>query len=112
MKQFDDCHAHVYFDDASMETARQVCTEVAEKFALAMGHMHEGPVGPHPVGSCQLTVPAAVLGEVLAWLAINRQDLTVFAHLSTGDHLKDHRDHAIWLGRQIDLDLTMFQPDE
>jgi DOPA 4,5-dioxygenase len=35
---------------------------------------------------------------VIPWLIVNRRGLTVFAHAMTGDTLKDHTDHVLWLG--------------
>jgi aromatic ring-cleaving dioxygenase len=32
----------------------------------------------------------------------------VFLHPETGDELKDHTDHAIWLGAMRTLDLSVF----
>jgi len=66
------------------------------------------PVGPHPRGSCQLTVPTALFGEVAGWLALNRDGLTVFAHTSTGDDRADHSQHVIWFGPSETLNLAMF----
>ncbi|MFT4717364.1 MAG: aromatic ring-cleaving dioxygenase [Paracoccaceae bacterium] len=58
--------------------------------------------------SCQLSADPAQFAELLPWLALNRDGLIVFSHPDTGDHLKDHRDHAIWLGGYIPLDLSIF----
>ena len=52
-------HAHIYFDAATKAQARALCKDTARRFGVAMGRMHDGPVGPHPVGSCQLSVPPA-----------------------------------------------------
>ena len=40
---------------------------------------------------------------------MNRQSLTVFTHPNTGDDLADHRDHAIWMGEVLDLNLAIFK---
>jgi DOPA 4,5-dioxygenase len=45
---------------------------------------------------------------VLTWLALNRNGLVIFCHPSTGDSLKDHTDHAIWLGAIRPLNLAQF----
>jgi len=45
---------------------------------------------------------------VIPWLALNRGGLTVFAHAETGDDLKDHSEHVIWLGPSEKLDLAIF----
>ena len=71
--------------------------------------MHDGPVGPHPRGSCQLTVPAERFGEAAQWLALNRGAFTVFAHACTGDDLADHTDHVIWFGPSEALRLGIFK---
>jgi DOPA 4,5-dioxygenase len=100
-------HAHVYYDaPATREEARRLCEEAGRRFPLTVGRMHDGPVGPHPCGSCQLAFAAEQLGEVLPWLVLNRGGLTVFTHANTGDALKDHTAHVIWLGPSETLDLA------
>jgi DOPA 4,5-dioxygenase len=100
-------HAHVYYDaPATREQARQLCEAAGKRFPLTVGRMHDNPVGPHPRGSCQLAFPADRLGEVLSWLILNRSDLTVFAHAETGNAIKDHTAHVIWLGPSETLDLS------
>lgn len=101
-------HAHVYFDADTTETARQVCEAAAELFAVTMGRMHLKPVGPHPRPSCQLAFGAEAFAEVVPWLMLNRNGLTVFAHPETGDELTDHRDRALWMGEMLPLDLSIF----
>ena len=101
-------HAHVYYDADTIATARQVCESARDLFGLDMGRMHERPVGPHPMWSCQLAFGPEVSADVMVWLAINRAGLTVFTHPDTGDALADHRDHAIWMGSMAALKLDMF----
>jgi len=104
-----DFHAHLYFDPQDVDRARAVAAAALERFAqLAVGHFHLRPVGPHPRGSCQLTVPTAVFGDVAQWLTLNRAGLTIFAHASTGDDLADHSQHVIWFGPSEPLDLSLF----
>jgi DOPA 4,5-dioxygenase len=43
---------------------------------------------------------------VIPWLIENRAGLTVFAHAETGDALKDHTEHVVWLGPSETLDLA------
>ncbi|MBY8974566.1 DOPA 4,5-dioxygenase family protein [Rhodobacteraceae bacterium NNCM2] len=105
---FKGWHAHVYFDPEELGRAQALCEAAAEKFGIAMGRMHQRPVGPHPRGSCQLSVPPDAFGEVIPWLAANRGGLTVFAHGESGDHLADHTEHVLWLGPSEALDLSIF----
>lgn len=103
-----DFHAHLYYDPAEVELARKLADDVQKRFPVAVGHFHLRPVGPHPRGSVQLTVPSGTFGEVAQFLALNRGPLTVFAHANTGDDLADHTVHVIWFGPSEPLDLSIF----
>jgi aromatic ring-cleaving dioxygenase len=103
-------HAHVYFDATSRETAQRLIEAVAQKFELTVGRLHDQAVGPHPRGSCQLAFTAELFGPVIAWLMLNRGGLTVFAHALSGDALKDHTEHVLWLGPSEPLNLSALAP--
>ena len=103
-----DFHTHIYFDADEVDHARQLAAVLAEAFALPVGHFHTRPVGPHPHGSVQLTVPTAQFGDVATWLSVNRDGLTIFAHASTGDDLADHSCNVIWFGPSEPLNLAIF----
>ena len=106
--QIRDFHVHLYFDPPEVERARAVANELQRRFSVPVGHFHLRPVGPHPRGSVQVTVPPEQFGEVAAFLAFGRDGLTVFAHASTGDDRADHSDHVIWFGPSETLDLGIF----
>ena len=109
MSEIKSYHAHIYFNAASMSQAQKLCEEVSAKFDVEMGRVHERPVGPHPDWSCQLAFAPDLFGEVVPWLALNRAGLTVFVHPETGDELKDHTEHALWMGEIRELDLSIFR---
>ena len=101
-------HAHIYYDAAEVEGARALAERVRERFGVAVGHFHLAPVGPHPRGSVQMTVPTDRFGQVATWLAVNRAGLTIFAHASTGDDRADHTHNVVWFGSSEPLDLKIF----
>jgi len=101
-------HAHIYFDPEEVEKARALGDEAHRRFGVPVGHYHLRPVGPHPRGSCQLTVPPELFGDFAQWLVLNRAGLTIFAHANTGDDLADHTQHVIWFGPSEALDLSIF----
>jgi DOPA 4,5-dioxygenase len=103
-----DFHAHIYYDPEEVEKARALGNAAQERFGVPVGHYHLRPVGPHPRGSVQLTVPPGQFGEFAQWLVLNRGDLTVFAHANTGEDLADHTRHVIWFGPSEQLDLSIF----
>ena len=101
-------HAHIYFNPDELEAARELGTEAGERFGVPVGHYHLRPVGPHPRGSCQLTVAPELFGEFAQWLVLNRGGLTIFAHATTGDDVADHTHNVIWFGPSEPLDLSIF----
>jgi len=103
-----DFHAHIYFDPTELERAQALAAAVQQKFGVAVGHFHIRPVGPHPRGSVQLTVPVDRFGPIATWLAVNRDGLTIFAHASTGDHVADHSRNVVWFGPSEALDMSIF----
>ena len=108
MTQITDFHAHLYYDPADVDRARAVAAAAQAKFGVPVGHFHLAPVGPHPRGSCQLTVPTEQFGDFARGAVLNRGGLTIFAHASTGDDRADHHDHVIWFGPSEPLNLAMF----
>ena len=66
--------------------------------------LHDDPIGPHPMGSYQITFTPAHFGNLIPWLAFNRDGLSILVHPDTGDDIPDHTDRAIWLGLKLDLD--------
>jgi DOPA 4,5-dioxygenase len=100
-------HAHIYFDADQLDRAQSLAEAARERFGVPVGRFHVQPVGPHPRGSCQLTVPPEQFGDFAQWIALNRDGLTIFAHTSTGDDVSDHTDHVIWFGPSETLDLSV-----
>jgi aromatic ring-cleaving dioxygenase len=99
-------HAHVYFDAADRERADELCKEAGQTFGVTVGRIHDKPVGPHPRGSCQLAFGQELFGQVIPWLIEHRAGLTVFAHAESGNALKDHTEHVLWLGPSETLKLA------
>ena len=103
-----DFHAHIYYDPDQVEQAKAVAAAAQARFAVPVGHFHLKPVGPHPRGSVQITVPRDQFGDFAQWIALNRAGLTIFAHTSTGEDRADHTEHVIWFGESEPLDLSIF----
>ena len=99
-------HAHVYYDASTKSLAAQLRAGVEQRFDGTKGRWHDAPIGPHPCGSYQIAFASALFGELVPWLALNRQGLTVFLHPETGNAIADHSAHVIWLGesRKLNLD--------
>ena len=97
-------HAHVYFDGpAQRETALALRAQIAERFAVTLGRVHDGLVGPHARAMYQVAFDAALFGNFVPWLMLNRQGLTVLVHTNTRDERRDHLVHALWMGEILDI---------
>ena len=100
-------HAHVYYDAETKEAAARLRAGVEARFEVAMGRWHDRPIGPHPCWSYQIAFEPALFGELVPWLALNRDGLTVLVHPNTGQDLPDHAERAMWLGQSYELDLSV-----
>ena len=102
-------HAHVYFDQSTVENAIALCEEAGNKFGVTVGRVHRKKVGPHPSWSCQLAFDRSNHTELLTWLALNRNGLTILIHPLSGNDLLDHTDYASWMGKPQELNLSIFK---
>ena len=99
-------HAHVYFDAATSDKARELQQRISDNFPIAMGRFHEKNVGPHPRWSYQVAFKAELFGTLVPWLMLQRDDLTVLIHAVSGDDLYDHTALVMWLGDSVPLNLA------
>jgi len=106
---FSTYHAHVYFEEGTVEQARQLCQQAASLFGVTMGRVHEKLVGPHPRWSCQLAFDAAQFDGLIPWLEAHRAGLNILVHPRSGNSLEDHTTLASWLGEPVELNLAQFK---
>ncbi|NCJ07416.1 4,5-dioxygenase [Synechococcales cyanobacterium C] len=102
-------HAHVYFDSATESLAALVRQGLDTRFSVQLGQWHHQPIGPHPQPMYQVTFAPERFADVVPWLMLHRKGLSILVHPNTGDDLADHRDHSLWLGNQLALNLNVLQ---
>ncbi len=100
-------HAHVYYDADTKVLAATLREAIDAAFGdrVVLGSWHDEPVGPHPIGSYQVAFEPDAFADLVPWLALNRDGLTVFLHPETGDVIPDHVDHPLWLGEKYELNV-------
>lgn len=101
-------HAHIYFDAPQIDEARALADAARKEFGCPVGHFHTQPVGPHPRGSCQLSLRPEQFARFATWAPEARGDLTIFAHGLSGNDLADHTRFVVWFGASEPLDLSIF----
>ncbi|MEH6494645.1 MAG: DOPA 4,5-dioxygenase family protein [Pseudomonas marincola] len=99
-------HAHVYYNDATKQTASNLRDQIGQKFAVKLGRWHDEHVGPHKMAMYQVQFMPSEFNKLLPWLMLNRSDLDILVHPETGNNLEDHTDNAVWLGNKLDLELN------
>ncbi len=101
-------HAHIYYDADEVETAQAFAERARQHFRIAVGRFHLAPIGPHPRGSCQLSMSPETFAQFTLWALHERGDLTIFAHGLSGNDLADHTRYVVWFGPSETLDLSIF----
>jgi DOPA 4,5-dioxygenase len=102
-------HAHIYFDTASRDVAARVREGLGARFDVRLGRWHDQPIGPHPKSMYQVAFLPNQFEKVVPWLMLNREGLDVLIHPETGDDVKDHTDHALWLGEKLELNIDILR---
>jgi DOPA 4,5-dioxygenase len=108
-------HAHIYYS-AQQRPAAQTLHDAFVRLArsgeepeiLFVGRMTDGPAGPHPVPQYEIHFPERSRAAVVA--AIKRSGLRALVHPLTHDDLADHTRLGQWIGKPLDLDLTVLDP--
>jgi aromatic ring-cleaving dioxygenase len=102
-------HVHVYYDAETLPVATRLREELAARFPVQIGHLHDEPIGPHPVSQYQVIFKNPEFATVIPWLMLNRQRLDILVHPLTDDMVDDHSVYALWLGTPIELRLNTMQ---
>jgi DOPA 4,5-dioxygenase len=98
-------HAHIYYAPETRETAARLRERIWGTFEVEMGRFRDRPVGPHPQPMYQVAFRKDLFPEIVPWLMVNRDGLTILVHPESGDAYKDHAHWPIWLGQKLRLRL-------
>jgi DOPA 4,5-dioxygenase len=98
-------HAHVYFDAATKPAAERLRSAILGKFAVEAGAVADEPRGPHPVPQFNVIFESPEFQNVVPWLMLNHEDLSVLIHPLTESNYDDHSKFALWLGTPVELRL-------
>jgi DOPA 4,5-dioxygenase len=106
-------HAHIYFrDGAEREVAMAIRQAISERFAVALGRVHDRLVGPHTAPMYQVAFNVEDFARLLPWLMLNRGGLSILLHPNTRFQKQDHLTTSFWLGDKLPLINTDQLEDE
>ncbi len=84
-------HAHIYWGTAEQRVAAlRIREQLAARFSVQLGRIHDVPVGPHPIAMYQIAFSTEVFAQLTPWLMLNRLGLSVLVHPNTGYAKDDH----------------------
>jgi len=106
---FKEYHFHIYFNINELEQVNAMVQELKAFDDLSIGRIWNKPVGPHPIGSCQVLVQSKDFHKMTDWFMLNRNGLSIFVHALSGDDIIDHTEHVMWIGPSVELNLDFFQ---
>jgi aromatic ring-cleaving dioxygenase len=110
----EDFHFHLYFSADTRDSAlaiRERLSDVTD-FEYDLPPVRERPVGPHPFPIWGIWVDRANFAAAALWMMHNHGQHSVLVHPNIDDGLKDHTDHAMWLGEPVPLKLEMFRDSD
>jgi aromatic ring-cleaving dioxygenase len=97
-------HAHLYYEPETRPIAERLRAAIGQRFPGArVGNWHDEPVGPHPTAMYQVAFAVEDLPQLLPWLMLNRDGLSILVHPLTHDSVADHTSFALWLGTPLPL---------
>jgi DOPA 4,5-dioxygenase len=97
-------HAHIYFDpEAGRDTALALRQAIGDRFAVRLGRVWDGPVGPHSRAMYQVAFESALFGAFVPWLMLNHGGLSILVHPNTTNMKRDHLVDALWIGMPLPL---------
>ena len=78
-RQIKGYHAHIYYDPETRAAAAQV-RQGLTSFDAQLGSWHDKPVGPHLKAMYQVAFAPEEFGNIVPWLMLNREGLSVLVH--------------------------------
>lgn len=103
-------HIHIYTRDGWEDV---VATSLAQELRnVARGKVsgaHKvGRIGPHTLENVEVDIAPEAFGDVVRFLQMNAQGLSILIHPRTGDEVFDHKQAALWIGMPVPFNEAFF----
>lgn len=111
---------HIYYDESSEPESTELRNRFLQDFpaesqeglVIVKKLPDDKAIGPHYFPFWEVDVARVdVFAKVLSWFSLRHGLLSVLVHPQTGDDLKDHTGHALWLGEKKPLKTEVFAPE-
>lgn len=104
-------HSHIYFTPSTREVAERLRNKIVTHFSdrTEISRLIDRPIGPHPLPMFEVDFRSEVARELVPFLEVEREGLSILIHPVSEDEVKDHSERAVWLGEKLDLNLTFLE---
>jgi DOPA 4,5-dioxygenase len=104
ISEIDSYHAHIYFrSEVEREAALLLRAQIAERFSVQMGRVHDLQIGPHDAPMYQVAFGCDIFPKLIPWLMLNRMGLVILIHPNTDNPRRDHLVNAFWMGAVLPI---------
>lgn len=100
-------HGHIYYQPKQAQAIEILAKQLAEQTFIKLQPLSNQLRGPHPLPMLELHFSVDVLDSLIKLLQRDAAGFSVLLHPVLVDELKAHTEQAIWLGKPVDLDLTV-----
>lgn len=110
-EKIEGYHIHIYHDDAmSQFVADGIREQIKTLFPEHLeADYNIARVGPHLAHNIQIDIKKEGFAEILQWLQMNNDGLSILVHPETGDDIKDHLQHSIWVNKELGYNMDFFE---
>lgn len=105
--KIDWFHSHIYFKPEEYEKAARVRENIRRGIGqnARVYELVDHPIGPHPLPMFEVDFPSSNLGKVVEVLLTYREGLSILVHPLSGDHIADHTEYPMWIGKPLELNI-------
>lgn len=108
-------HAHVYYEVPQRAQAERLQSQLKQMLESPetpslcyVGKLRDFKVGPHPIPQFEIHFNRSDVEKIVA--LITKSGLVALVHPLTQNDIADHTTLAQWIGKPLDLDLSVLDP--
>ncbi|KAI8622625.1 DOPA-like domain-containing protein [Chytriomyces sp. MP71] len=118
IEEIKEFHFHLYWissSKAALADAQALLDLIDAKngegyFVAKPLRINNGPVGPHPMSSCEVWVPIEYFGKFYGWVAqVRPQSVSLMIHPLSKHELLDHTERIAFMGPSVPLNVEYLE---
>lgn len=99
----------IFFRSNFSETIQELSDTFLD--GCRLNRVNYAPIGPHVIGSYETCCNSSAMARAHSFFMQNHGNLSVLLHPLTRYEVLDHTTRAMWLGKQVPLDISKLRED-